>query len=209
MANANTVGFTVIEVVTFVATRAVETSIPVIELGGSDTVSLGEVTTPAVRGLDSGVLVTGGDDVSNGVRRGVLGGGAPVVTRSGLRGLGRRRRLGGLLGSLLGGLLGGLLGSLLTLLGSLLSLLGGLLTLLGGLLTLLASLLLGKSNLVASVRISLVMLRQGLDAVSFTSNELVTSDVSIQGKEVCGGNTVAGSNGVTGIISLGYGQIRI
>lgn len=194
MANANTVGFTVIEVVTFVATRAVETSIPVIELGGGDTVSLGEVTTPAVGGLDGGVLVTGGDDVSNGVRRGVLGGGAPVVTRSGLRGLGRRRRLGGLLGSLLGGLLGGLL-----------TLLGSLLTLLGGLLTLLASLLLGKSNLVASVRISLVMVRQGFDAISFISNELVTVDVSIQGTEDFGGNTVAGSNGVTGLISLGYG----
>lgn len=190
MANANTVGFTVIEVVTFVATRAVETSIPVIELGGGDTVSLGEVTTPAVGGLDGGVLVTGGDDVSNGVRRGVLGGGAPVVTRSGLRGLGRRRRLGGLLGSLLGGLL---------------TLLGSLLTLLGGLLTLLASLLLGKSNLVASVRISLVMVRQGFDAISFISNELVTVDVSIQGTEDFGGNTVAGSNGVTGLISLGYG----
>lgn len=59
MANTNTVGSAVIEVVTFVLTGTVETGVPLVEVRDGDTVSLGEVTTPAILGGNGGVLVTG------------------------------------------------------------------------------------------------------------------------------------------------------
>lgn len=114
MANTNTVGSAVIEVVTFVLTGTVEAGVPLVEVRGGDTISLGEVTTPAILGGNGGVLVTGGDDVSNSVGGGVLGSRAPVVTGARLDDLSvASSLLGGLL-SLLGGLLyllGVLLGS--------------------------------------------------------------------------------------------------
>jgi hypothetical protein len=82
VAGTNTIGSTVIEIVTDMATRAVETGIPVVELSGGDAVSLGKVTTPAVRRSDSRVLVTGRDDMSNSVGRSTGRGRAPVITRS-------------------------------------------------------------------------------------------------------------------------------
>lgn len=126
MANTNTVGSAVIEIVTFVLTGAVETGVPLVEVRDGDTVSLGEVTTPAILGGNSGVLVTGGDDVSNSVGGGVLGSRAPVVTRARLADLSVVSFVT-VVTRLLGSLLGGLLGGLLRLLGSFLSLLGVLL----------------------------------------------------------------------------------
>ena len=108
----DTVSLTVIEVITLVLTGTVETSIPTVEVGHADTVSLGEITTPRVTGGDSGVLGTGRDNVSNSVRGSIGRSRTPVISRLGLSLLGGSRLLSGgsLLGSLLGGLLGGLLG---------------------------------------------------------------------------------------------------
>lgn len=125
-------------------TGTVKAGIPLVELGSGNTVSLGEVTTPAVLGSDSGVTGTAGDNMSNSVGRSTLGGRAPVISRLRLSDSGRSTLGSGLLGS---GLLGGLLGSML--LGGLLadllgSLLGSMLLgdLLGGML--LGSMLLGS-----------------------------------------------------------------
>ena len=98
----DTVSLTVIEVITLVLTGTVETSVPAVEVGNADTISLGEITAPRIAGSNSGVLFTGRDNVSNSVSGGIGRSGAPVISGLGLSLLGGSRLLGGLLGGLLG-----------------------------------------------------------------------------------------------------------
>jgi hypothetical protein len=86
----------------------VETGVPAVKVSFSGTVLFSERSTPRIARGNSGVLGTGGDNVSNSVRRSVSGSGAPVISGLGLSdgssGLGGDSSLGGGLGS--SGLLG-------------------------------------------------------------------------------------------------------